>query len=111
VSEYLQTLDLEARQLGSLGIRKPDQMPDNTPVRLRGGGVLMFDDFGHLKYHVRSRIDNAQLQTKRLEYLWRNGIKDMSGRYGFSDGAPAGRRFVLMHLRRAGRLRKEEWDG
>jgi hypothetical protein len=111
VSGYLQTLDLEARQLGSLGIGKPKQMPDSTPVRLRGGGVLMFDDFGHLKYHVRSRIDNAQRQTDRLDYLWRNGIRDEHGRYGFSDGAPPGRRFALMHLRRSGRLRKEEWDG
>ena len=110
VSEYLQTLDLEAKQLGGFGIEKPKGMPDDTPVRLRGGGVLMFDDFGHLKYHVRSRIDSAERQAKRLDYLWRSGIRDTDGRYGFTDGAPRGRRFAMMHMRRAGRLPKEEWD-
>jgi len=109
VSEYLQTLDLEAKQLGGFGIEKPKGMPDATPVRLRGGGVLVFDDFGRLKYHVRSRINNAPRQAKRLDYLWRRNIKDRDGRYGFSDGAPRGRRFAMMHLRRAGRLPKEEW--
>ena len=110
VSDYLQILDLEARQLAGLGIRKPCAMPDATPVRLYGGGVMVFDDFNHLKYHVRNRLDNAQRQTERLAYLWRNGIKDESGRYGFSDGIPAGRRFAFMHLRRAGQARQEEWD-
>jgi hypothetical protein len=110
VSEYLQIMDLEARQLNGFGIRKPDKMPDSTKVRLYGGGVLIFDEFGQLKYHVRSRLDNADRQSKRLEYLWRNGIKDHDGRYGFSDGASPGQRFALMHLRRAGRgERKEEW--
>jgi hypothetical protein len=110
VSEYLQISDLEAKQLHGLGISKPDKMPDSTKVRLFGGGVLIFDEFGHLKYHVRSRLDNADRQSKRLEYLWRNGIKDSDGRYGFSDGASPGQRFALMHLRRAGRSeRKEEW--
>jgi len=112
VTEYLQLLDLEAGQLKGLAIAKPKAMPDTTPVRLYGGGVLVFDDFGHLKYHVRSRLDNAQRQSKRLDYLWRNRIKDTQGRYGFSDGVPEGQRFALMHRRRAGqREQKEEWDG
>ena len=111
VSEYLQILDIEAKELRGLGIRKPNKMQDNTKVRLYGGGVLIFDEFGHLKYHIRSRLDKTDRQTKRLEYLWRNGIKDRDGRYGFSDGITPGQRFALMHLRRAGRSeRREEWD-
>ncbi len=110
VSEYLQIMDLEAKKLKALGIRKPDKMPDDTKVRLFGGGVLIFNEFGHLKYHVRSRLDNADRQSKRLDYLWNNGIKDHEGRYGFSDGSSPGQRFALMHLRRVGRGgQKEEW--
>jgi len=110
VSEYLQMLDMEAGRLQDLGIRKPEGMPDDANVRLRGGGVLIFDEFGLLKYHVRSRLDNTDRQSRRLEYLWRNGIVDSDGRYGFSDGTSPGQRFALMHLRRSGRAgRKEEW--
>jgi len=111
VSEYLQIMDLEAIKLHGFGVKKPNEMPDNTKVRLYGGGVLIFDEFGHLKYHVRSRLNNADRQTMRLEYLWRNGIRDNDGRYGFSDGVSPGQRFALMHLRRAGRFeRREEWS-
>lgn len=113
VSEYRQTIDLEAGRLTNVfkGMKKPEGMPDNTPVRLQGGGVLIFDEFGHLKYHIRSRIDKPERQNPRLDYLWRNGIKDRKGRYGFSDGSPKGQRFALLHRRRDGLTEKnEEWD-
>ena len=106
VSEYIQMLEVSAVELGgdTLRIAKPCGMPDETPVRLNGGGVLVFDDFGRLKYHVRSRIVNADLQAARLKYLWDNSIHDSQGRYGFSDGAPRGLRFAMMHLQRSGQL-------
>ncbi|MBN1360459.1 MAG: hypothetical protein JW993_07700 [Sedimentisphaerales bacterium] len=114
VSEYRQTLELDAGQLTRVheGMTKPEGMPDETPVRLHGGGVLVFDEFGRLKYHVRSRIDNPIRQHARLEYLWKNGIRDRLGRYGFSDGSPKGQRFAIMHDRRDGREEKAgEWNG
>jgi hypothetical protein len=110
VSEYLQILDLRADQLRELKINKPEEMPGDTPVRLYGGGVLIFDEFSRLKYHICSRVNNADAQGKRLAYLWRNGIRDSDGRYGRSDGSPPGQRFARMHLRRDGQLPKEEWD-
>jgi len=112
VSEYMQSVDLEAGNLKSLGVKKPEGMPDDTDVRLTGGGVLVFDGFGRLKYHVRKRLNNEDRQTKRLDYLWPNRIVDGNGRYGYSDGAPAGMRFALVHRRRAGRVeRGGGWDG
>ena len=116
VSEYRQTLDLEARQLsqirdGRQRLSRPEGMAPDTDVRLQGGGVLIFDEFGHLKYHIRSRIRNANRQNARLDYLWRNGIRDRLGRYGFSDGAPKGQRFALMHRRRDATLGdNDEWS-
>jgi len=113
ISEYRQTLDVEAGQLASVcdGIKKPAKMPDSTQIRLHGGGALVFDEFGHLKYHIRSRIDNPKRQNARLDYLWRNGIRDRNGRYGFSDGSPRGQQFALMHARRDGRIEKVgEWN-
>ena len=41
-----------------------------TPVY--GGGVLIFDEYGKLKYHVHNDVFGSR-QTKRLEYLWSIG--------------------------------------
>jgi hypothetical protein len=70
VAEYIQRLCLPARELKRFGIRVPDGMPAEQPVTLWGGGALIFDEFGRLKFHVRNRLDNAQRQTERLNYLW-----------------------------------------
>jgi hypothetical protein len=113
VSEYLQMADLPARELSKkpLGISRPPGMPGDTPVRLYGGGTLVFDEFGRLKYHVHKRLDNSRRQSERLRHLWEHGMRDSDGRYGFSDGAPTGQRFALAHLQRLGRLaREEDWD-
>ena len=113
VCEYRQAIDIKASQLPGvcLGLKKPTDMPDDTDVRLNGGGVFIFDEFGHLKYHISSRIDNVQRQNDRLEYLWRNGIHDRDKRYGFTDGSPKGQRFSLMHIRRNGMEEgREEWE-
>ena len=113
VSEYRQVIDVEAGKLAGVcpGLKKPEGMSDETPVRLNGGGVFIFDEFGHLKYHISSRIDNYERQNIRLEYLFRNRIYDRLKRYGFSDGSPKGQRFAFMHMRRDGMLEeKEEWQ-
>lgn len=112
VCEYQQIHDVLAGHLSpELGIRRPGAMPDDTPVRVYGGGVLMFDEFGRLKYHVRSRLANHERQERRLRHLWTNNIKDGKGKFGASDGIPRGRRFAVMHERRAGiEMRESEWE-
>jgi hypothetical protein len=42
-----------------------------TPVY--GGGVLIFDEYGRLKYHVHNKIFGSQ-QKERLRYLWEAGL-------------------------------------
>lgn len=67
VVEYLQTLRIWASELKSIGLRKPDGLPTNVSVTLYGGGTLIFDEFGRLKFHVgtgvRSKRQNARLQS------------------------------------------------
>jgi len=73
IVEYVQILDLKAGELSRLRkVRKPNKMPNTEHVRLYGGGVLVFDEFGSLKYHVNSKVDSEK-QTKRLKYLWNRG--------------------------------------
>jgi transcriptional regulator with AAA-type ATPase domain len=47
-------------------------MPREQEVTLYGGGVLILDEYGRLKFHVRNKILNFERQTRRLRYLWRN---------------------------------------
>jgi hypothetical protein len=99
VVEYHQRLELAARELGAIGVKKPEEMPDGTPVVLFGGNAVVFDEYGHLKYNIgNSIINNAQpeLQSNRLDYLWRHGY--------FRKGASKLQAFSRMH-----RIRGSQW--
>jgi hypothetical protein len=71
VAEYIQRIDLPAGELKRLGIGAPSGLPSNQEVTLFGGGALIFDEYGRLKFHVRNKILNSARQTRRLRYLWR----------------------------------------
>ena len=45
-------------------------MPPDREVTLFGGGALIFDEYGRLKFHVRNKILNSSRQTSRLRHLW-----------------------------------------
>jgi len=92
VAEYVQILNLMAGDLRRFKIRCPDGMPPETPVTLYGGGALIFSDYGQLKYHVRTRVLNADRQGARLDYLWKSGF--------FEARETEPRRFSDMHRAR-----------
>jgi hypothetical protein len=98
VAEYIQILILEARELKHLGIKTPKGMSRYQEVTLYGGGTLIFDEFGHAKFHVRNRLLNPARQTRRLQYLWDYGAFDPS-QQGEDSSAM---RFAQMHLMRFG---------
>jgi hypothetical protein len=89
VAVYSQQVRMQARDLKKFGLAKPDGMPADLDLTIFGGGTLILDESGRLKYHVRNRISSAARQNPRLEYLWTHG--------GFS-GSKA---FGLLHLERA----------
>jgi hypothetical protein len=68
-------------------------MPDDTDIDLRGGGALVFDEFGRLKFNVHNRVLNEERQTRRLKHLWTYGF--------FDQGASFRRRFSHLHRLRA----------
>lgn len=92
VSEYVQSLTLRADELAAVGIGKPLTMPDSQAVTLYGGGALIFDDYGRLKYHVRNSLLNTVRQTARLKHLWSSGY--------FDPSYSTERRFDRMHRAR-----------
>lgn len=94
VAEYVQITQVRAKELQQLypPIGKPTSMPENIQVKLYGGGTLIFDEYGRIKYHVSNRIFNQNLQADRLDYLWRYGY--------FTDGSYTENLFSQMHLKR-----------
>jgi hypothetical protein len=86
VAEYIQILDLKAGDLPAVqafkadgkskpaGLRAPKGLEDWRPVRLYGGGVLIFDEYGRLKYHVHNSVLNNGKQNARLDYLYQAGL-------------------------------------
>jgi len=93
VVEYMQRINLQASELKVMQIRLPDGMPKTEEVTLYGGGALIFDEYGRLKYHVRNRVNHRERQTQRLKFLWEYGF--------FSSGASAFRSFSYMHRQRS----------
>jgi hypothetical protein len=92
VVEYHQRLQLFARELGRIGIKKPPDMPPDTEFTLYGGNAVVFDEYGHVKYNIGKSIMDRGRQTKRLAYLWTHGA--------FDRGASKARTFSRVHLRR-----------
>lgn len=103
VAEYLQQIKLSAAELKNLKIGVPDDMAKDLEITLFGGGALIFDEYGRLKFHVRTRVNDAERQTQRLKYLWD---------YGFIKNGPAAFRFSSLHRQRMISLpnrASEEW--
>ena len=73
IAEYLQVAELRADELQRLHIDPPDDMPPDTKLTLRGGGTLIFDEFGELKFKVTNRVDHPVHQAERIKYLWEHG--------------------------------------
>jgi hypothetical protein len=92
VAEYMQMIDLQASELKRFGVRVPDDMPRDQEVRLTGGGALIFDEYGKLKYHIDNRLDDKERQSQRIEYLWG---------YGYFSNPASFRNFASLHRQRA----------
>jgi hypothetical protein len=98
VADYVQILTVRADEIERLEIpgrkdriERPDGLPDWKPVRLLGGGALVFDEFGHLKYHIRNAVLNPARQSQRLKYLVEAGF--------FEPGAARARGFATLHMK------------
>jgi hypothetical protein len=75
VAEYVQILRLMPPDLKAAGYDRPDPalLPDDREVLLYGGGALIFDEWGRLKYHIHNYLNDAARQSKRLKYLASTG--------------------------------------
>jgi hypothetical protein len=66
VAEYIQILNLKAEELPSqVKMDKPPNVPDWAEVRLFGGGALIFDEYGRLKFHIANGIARTAADRRR----------------------------------------------
>jgi len=85
VAEYYQVARLTPPELAERNISPPREFlahvkglkaepdDDDFVTAVYGGGVLIFDEYGRLKYHVHNKIFGSQ-QKARLKYLWEAGL-------------------------------------
>jgi hypothetical protein len=66
-------------------------MPREQELMLYGGGTLIFDEYGRVKYHITNRVDHPERQTQRLKYLWE---------YGYYRDPSSFRNFAQLHLKK-----------
>lgn len=75
-----------------------DQLPDGMTTQQRieafGGGVLIFDQYGQIKYHIAHPLKAKERQFARLKYLWETG-QTVAPPKGLRD------RFAGLHRARA----------
>jgi hypothetical protein len=88
ICEYVQVLDLYAAEIKAvLGIDRPDGMPTTQRVTAYGGGTLVFDQHGRIKYHISKSFQDSDMQSARMQYLWDHDLleKPRSARHRFAN--------------------------
>jgi hypothetical protein len=100
VAEYLQIMFVNAADLRTLKLKVPPFMDESQRVWLHGGGTLVFDETGRLKFHIRNRLNGPQ-QNDRLKALWANEDHRLHSAFTSSSG-DGPRRFAHMHLAKLG---------
>ena len=111
--DYVQELILTRDELDALAqkrdpaLRAPDSIPGDTQLKLFGGGTIVFDEFGALKYHNGKPLNDWERQIRRLQSLVDRGEWDTKGRIGFSTGASPGQTYAAFHT--SGEHSDEEW--
>ncbi len=71
---YVQTADIFGAAVPSvLGCERPEGMTTRERIRAFGGGVLIFDQYGKVKYHIAHPLFDGPRQLRRLDYLMAHG--------------------------------------
>jgi hypothetical protein len=111
--DYVQELIVTRSELDTLAakvdsaLRAPADIPGDTQLKLFGGGTIVFDEFGAIKYHHVKPLTDWGRQMRRLQYLVTSGQWDTKGRIGFSTGDSPGQKYAAFHT--SGEHSDEEW--
>ncbi|MGH7709887.1 MAG: hypothetical protein ACREOG_01305, partial [Gemmatimonadaceae bacterium] len=71
VAEFYQVLRLPPNELTERwGITLPPTLSDSDLIPLYGGGTLIFDEYGRLKFYIHNSLGNVKRQQRRLDHLF-----------------------------------------
>lgn len=108
VAEFYQVLRVRPQELRARWkkIVLPEHLDDDDIIPLYGGGTLIFDEYGRLKFYIHNSLDNQTRQIPRLRHLFAYGV--LPERRG---GNGRQRDFSRMHRLRAFDVGdpREEW--
>jgi hypothetical protein len=75
VAEFYQVLRLRRDELRDRWkIELPKDLEPDDVIPIYGGGTLIFDEYGRLKFYIHNSLDSRDRQMRRLEHLFANGI-------------------------------------
>ena len=84
VAEYVHIVTMKAEELETeLGIVPPHEIPRWRRLRVFGGGALLFDEYGQLKYHIANHIRRSAEDRRRQTRRTRASVR---GRFLRSGG-------------------------
>ena len=85
VAEYLQILNLTQGEVARAIGRKIEEKDEDDTLRIFGGGTLIFDEYGRLKYHARNPLPDLRKDKKQLQQLWDWGAFNTADTNAFSQ--------------------------
>ena len=86
VVEFYQIWEPTQRELRALGLSDADGTAELLEgIKLYGGGTLIFDDFGRLKYHIHNSVRNIPMQKARLNYLLSSPLRRVTPVQRFAE--------------------------
>lgn len=96
ICQYVERIDLFGAEFKTLlGSERPEGMRTTDRFTAYGGGVVILDQYGQVKYHIANRLLDSDRQRLRAEYLIE------TGQIG-AGNEPDRLRFALTHLERMG---------
>lgn len=74
VCQYVERLDFFSAEFEHhFGVERPEGMNTKTRLTAYGGGVVILDQYGQVKYHIANPLNDSARQRQRLEYLYETG--------------------------------------
>ena len=96
ICQYVQIAEMFASECQAiLGCPRPKDMKTTQRIKAFGGGVIVLDQYGQVKYHIANPLTGGLRQGERLQYL-------VDTDQLAAGGAPSAMRFALLHQKRMG---------
>lgn len=76
VAEYVQIMNLTYGEVASEIKQEIEEKDEDQTLRVFGGGTLIFNEYGRLKYHSQNPVPDLDENIQRLSDLWNAGLFD-----------------------------------